>query len=107
MPSTPPLVSDVAGRGQGPLRALPPSRRMGIWPAARKNHDVFHESKYSALATNVTRRRNTSGQEQRVAERDVVGRQDHGPVAGHVSRPSTSTRHSSRKMGLSRDFSTQ
>ena len=31
--------------------ASPPSRFMGIWPAARKNQAVFQLSKYSALAT--------------------------------------------------------
>ena len=45
--------------------ALPPSRRMGIWPAARKNHAVFHESKYSALATNVTPAADDERHEQR------------------------------------------
>ena len=41
--------------------SLPPPRRIGICPAARKNHAVFLESKYSALARKVTLRRTTKG----------------------------------------------
>jgi hypothetical protein len=34
---------------------------MGIWPTPRKNHAIRLSSKYSALATKVTRRGITSG----------------------------------------------
>ena len=40
----------VTGRVQARSDWLPPPRRIGIWPAARKNQAVFQLSKYSALA---------------------------------------------------------
>ncbi len=41
--------------------AGPPSLLSGIIPSDRKIHAVLRLSKYSAFATNVTRRRTTSG----------------------------------------------
>jgi G:T/U-mismatch repair DNA glycosylase len=80
---------------------------MGIWPTARKNHAVFHESKYSALATKVTRRRTTRGMNNESQKATWFGARITGPRCGMWSIPSTSIRHRSRKMGMSRDFTTQ
>ena len=87
--------------------ALPPSRRMGIWPAARKNQAVFHESKYSALATKVTRRRITSGRNKESQNDTWLGGHDHGAgrrdvlPALHVHPPQQA------EDGGEQDFSTQ
>ena len=66
------VEAEQAARGPGPRRRwpgpartpVPPPRRMGICPAARKNQAVRHESKYSALARKVTLRRTTSGRKK-------------------------------------------
>ena len=90
----------VEARGAAPSRAprsapspararlaLPPPRRIGICPAARKNQAVFFESKYSALAKKVTLRRHHQRDEERVAERLVVGGQHGRPLLGDVLPP--------------------
>ena len=68
--------------------ALPPSRRIGIWPTPRKNQAVFGLSKYSALATNVTRRRTTSGRKiESRNERWLAGEDRPAPSRGTCSLP--------------------
>src|SRR5215207_8015213 len=51
MPNTLPFSSTSVADARARSLALPPSRRIGIWPQLRKNHAVFRSSKYSALAT--------------------------------------------------------
>ena len=72
---------------------LPPPRRIGICPAARKNQAVFHESKYSALARNVTLRRTTNGTKKESQNDWWLAANTTGPCLGMFSRPSTLTRH--------------
>ena len=60
---------------------------MGICPAARKNQAVFHESKYSALATKVTLRRITSGRKNESQKEVWFGARITGPIRRHVLRP--------------------
>ena len=55
------LPSTGSAPSPAPARWRPPTAWIGICPAARKNHAVFFESKYSALAKNVTLRVTTSG----------------------------------------------
>src|SRR5690349_7016331 len=107
MPNTPPAASTSPADASARSLALPPSRRIGIWPTPRKNHAVFGSSKYSALATNVTRRRSTSG-------RKIESRNDRwfdaritGPRFGTLSRPSTLTRNVKPSTGVSTPFTTQ
>ena len=73
-------VADASARSL----ALPPSRRIGIWPTPRKNHAVFGSSKYSALATNVTRRRRTSGMKIESRNERWFEARITGPRFGHV-----------------------
>ena len=86
---------------------LPPPRRIGICPAARKNHAVFHESKYSALARNVTLRRTTNGMKKESQKDWWLAARTTGPFAGMFSRPSTFTRHRTKKIGVRIALSTQ
>ena len=71
---------------------LPPPRRIGIWPAARKNQAVFHESKYSALARKVTLRRTTRGMKNESQNDWWLAASTAGPWVGTFSLPSTFTR---------------
>ena len=87
--------------------ALPPVRRIGIWPAARKNQAVFHESKYSALARNVTLRRTTSGMKKESQNDWWLAASTAGPCLGMCSLPSTFTRYKRKKIGVSTALSTQ
>ena len=82
-------------------------RRIGICPAARKNHAVFHESKYSALARNVTLRRTTSGMKKESQKDWWLAASTTGPCLGMFSRPSTFTRKSTKKIGVRIALSTQ
>jgi hypothetical protein len=66
MPQSSPSSSSFSCAAIAPAAALPLLRSMGTWPAPEKN--VFWNqpltpgvSKYSALATNVTRRGMTTG----------------------------------------------
>src|SRR5207302_11398980 len=80
--------------------ADPPPRLMGIWPTARKNHAVFLSSKYSALATNVMRRRSTKGRKMESEnERWLLARMA-APCGGSLALPSTLTLKSSRSTGV-------
>ena len=85
---------------------LPP-RRIGICPAARKNHAVFFESKYSALARNVTLRRTTNGMKNESQKDWWLAASTAGPCWGMFSRPSTFTRHRTKKTGVRIPLSTQ
>ena len=80
---------------------------MGIWPAARKNHAVFHESKYSALARNVTLRRTTRGMKKESQNDWWLDARTAGPCLGMFSRPSTLTRNRRKKIGVRTALSTQ
>ena len=104
-----PLPEDVvAGRLERPLRrAARRSGGSGICPAARKNHAVFHESKYSALARNVTLRRTTSGMKKESQKDWWLAASTAGPCVGMFSRPSTFTRNSTKKIGVRTALSTQ
>src|SRR3954447_11828908 len=80
--------------------ADPPPRLMGICPTARKNHAVLGSSKYSAFATNVIRRRRTSGRKiESENDRWLLARMA-APFFGRCSIPSTRTRKKNRKMGV-------
>src|SRR5438093_919443 len=61
MPNSSPRPSTSRAAASARSDAGPPSRLIGIWPTARKNHAVLGSSKNSALATNVMRRRSTIG----------------------------------------------
>ena len=79
--------------------AGPPPRTTGIWPMALKSQAVLRCSKYSALATNVTRRfsmigRNTESEKLRWLLARITG-----PLAGTFSMPSTLILNNSRKIG--------
>ena len=87
--------------------ALPPLRRIGICPAARKNQAVFHESKYSALARKVTLRRTTSGMKKESQKDWWLAASTAGPCLGMCSRPSTLTRNRTKKIGVRIALSTQ
>jgi len=80
---------------------------MGICPAARKNHAVLGESKYSALARNVTLRRTTRGMKKESQNDWWLAARTAGPFFGMFSRPSTFTRQSTRKMGVRIALSSQ
>ena len=64
---------------------------MGIWPTARKNQAVLGSSKYSALATNVTRRDSTRGRKIESQNERWLPARMAGPSSGTFSRPSTRT----------------
>src|SRR3954468_17581617 len=89
------------------MLALPPPRLIGIWPAARKNHAVFLSSKYSALATKVTRRRMTSGRKIESENDKWLLARMAGPFLGRCSPPSTRTRNAKRRIGVRTAFRTQ
>ena len=59
---------------------------------ARKNHAVFGSSKYSALATKVTRRRSTSGRKTESENETWLLARITGPSVGTFCSPSTVTR---------------
>ena len=61
MPNTPPASITSRAESSARAAAVPPPRFTGICPISLKNHAVRFCSKYSALATNVTLRFNTSG----------------------------------------------
>src|SRR5579862_6098528 len=107
MPSTPPPFKTSRAAASARSDADPPSRRMGIWPAARKNQAVFHESKYSALATNVTLRLITKGRKKESQKEVWFGARITGPCLGTLLRPFTRTRQPTKNIGLSRPFNTQ
>src|SRR5690348_5198242 len=87
--------------------ADPPPRRIGIWPTARKNQAVLGSSKYSALATNVMRRRSTSGRKiESENDRWLLARIA-GPSAGTPSLPSVLTLNNRRRTGVKIAFTTQ
>ncbi len=88
--------------------ALPPSRRIGIWPQLRKNQAVFGSSKYSALATKVTRRRTTSGMKNESRKERWFAREDHrhrAAARARVPRPGGGTKI--RMNGVSRPLTIQ
>src|ERR1700722_1557046 len=80
--------------------ALPPLRRMGICPAARKNQAIFQESKYSALARKVTLRVTTSGMKNESQKDWWLAARTAGPDFGMFSRPSTLILHRRKNPGL-------
>src|ERR1700722_2574468 len=107
MPSTPPPFKTSRAAASARSDAEPPSRRIGICPAARKNQAVFQESKYSALATKVTLRRMTNGKKNESQKEVWFGARITGPCFGTLLRPVTRTRHPTKNIGLSRPFNTQ
>jgi hypothetical protein len=92
MPRTPPAFRTSRAAASARSDADPPSRRIGICPAARKNQAVFHESKYSALATKVTLRRITNGKKNESQKEVWFGARMTGPRLGTLLRPVTRTR---------------
>src|SRR4051812_25231582 len=107
MPNRWPPSSTSAAESSAAMAAEPPVRRIGIWPTARKNHAVFGSSKYSALATKVTRRRSTRGRKiESLNEMWLLARMA-GPSSGMCSMPSTRTRQKKRSTGVSSSLSTQ
>ncbi len=92
MAKIPPASSTARAAARAPSLADPPLRRMGIWPTARKNQAVFGSSKYSALATKVTRRRITIGRKIESQNDTWFEARMTGPSAGTCSSPSTRTR---------------
>ena len=74
---------------------------------ARKNHAVLLESKYSALARNVTRRLTTIGMKNESQKDWWLAARTAGPDVGMFSRPSTLILHSTRKIGVRITLSTQ
>src|SRR3954447_5759247 len=100
MPNRLPDSSTSRADSSARIDAEPPPRLIGIWPTARKNHAVLGSSKYSALATNVIRRRSISGRKiESENDRWLLARM-HGPFLGTFSRPSTRTRKKNRKRGV-------
>jgi hypothetical protein len=87
--------------------ASPPPRWIGIWPTARKNHAVFFESKYSALAKKVSRRRMASGRNKESQNDWWLAAITAGPEDGTFSRPSIRQRNTRRKSGHKMAFSPQ
>ena len=86
-------VEHVAGRRQGPLRGAAALAAHGDLAGGPEEPAVFHESKYSALATKVTRRRSTRGTNMESTNDTWLGARITGPCLGMFSRPSTFTRH--------------
>src|SRR3954454_6130977 len=107
MPNKPPCSRTSWADSRARRLALPPPRLIGIWPTARKNHAVFLSSKYSALATNVTRRRSTSGRKIESEKDRWLLASMAGPFLGRFSSPSTRTRNRNRRIGVRTAFSTQ
>src|SRR3954451_24429979 len=107
MPNTPPACNTSVADASARSLALPPSRRIGICPTPRKNHAVFGSSKYSALATNVTRRRITSGMKTESRNDRWFEARITGPRRGRCSRPSTFTRKHTPSTGVSAPLTTQ
>jgi hypothetical protein len=87
-----------------PAAASAPPRSIGTWPAPEKN--CFWNQplmpgvvKYSALATNVTRRGSVSGMNSQSAyDRWLLARMA-GPESGTLCEPSTCGRKTTRRMG--------
>ena len=87
--------------------ADPPPRLIGIWPTARKNQAVFLSSKYSALATNVMRRRRTRGRNiESENDRWLLARMA-APCPGTCSLPSVLTLKRPKSSGERIAFTTQ
>jgi hypothetical protein len=76
-------------------------------PTARKNQAVFQVSKYSALATKVTRLRTTSGRNRLSINEWWLDARIAGPFFGTFSAPSTRTRKTNRNTGVMMNFNTQ
>src|SRR5581483_10201155 len=107
MPNMWPALSTSIAESSARWDADPPPRRMGIWPTARKIHAVLGSSKYSALATNVIRRRRTSGKNTESQNDTWLLARIAGPAVGTNSAPSTRTRKKKRRIGVRIVFITQ
>src|SRR2546423_3858391 len=99
MPNTPPASTTSWADSRARAEADPPPRLMGIWPHARKSHAVYHLSKYSALATYVTRRGTDSGTNHESKNEQWLAARMAGPSAGTCSNPSTARRKYHRTRG--------
>ncbi len=104
MPNRSPCSRIRCAEASAPSAALAPERSIGTWPAPEKNF-FWNQPlmpgvvKYSAFATNVTRRCSVSGMNSQSAyERWLLARIA-GPSAGTCSAPSTTGRKISRSSG--------
>ena len=80
--------------------ADPPERSIGIWPTARKNRRVFHDWKYSALATKVTRLGTTNGRKSESQNAWWLAAMMIPPAGGMFSLPVARMRKLSRNAGV-------
>jgi hypothetical protein len=104
MPAMPPSRSTRSSVSSAACAALPPDRSTGIVPVLRKNWRISQPliplpEKYSALATNVTRRFTTSGTKIESEKDRWLHARITGPDAGTLARPSTWGRNSALSTG--------
>src|SRR2546421_446493 len=91
MPNSSPASRASAAASIARFQSAPSPRRMGMWPLARKNQATFQLSKYSALATYLTRRGTTRGRKNESQKEMWFEARMAGPWAGRGSRPPSSS----------------
>ena len=108
MPNTPPRLEHV-GRGEQRTFRRAATLRAGSGSDPRRGRTTRSSgsSKYSALATNVTRRGTTSGMKIESRNERWFAARITGPLSGTCSRPSMRTRTPAPMSGVALSFITQ